>query len=331
MDMPQRAARLKEREFVMRNAVIAVCMAFAALCAAPLFSQVEGPQGGQGEAVVTVLPKHEGEVPPSVTNQDLSVKVDGKNATITKFKPFQSPNDRVELVVLIDGSARNSLGRQFDDIAQFINSLPPNVKMAIAYMENGQSVFAQPLSGDHAQVLRALHLPGGGTGVDSSPYFCLSDLAKHWPSNDPGARREVVMVTNGVDNYDRRFDPEDPYMQAAITDSVKAKLVVYAIYWADQGRINRTGMANNAGQNLLAEVTDATGGKNFWIGMGNPVTFEPYFEELTRRLKNQYELGFTSPLKGKPEVETLKLKLSAPGAEVNAPQQVLVVPRTEQN
>jgi hypothetical protein len=27
-------------------------------------------------------------------------------------------------------------------------------------------------------------------------------------------------------------------------------------------------------------------------------------------------------------VETMKLKLSAPGAEVNAPQQVLVVPRT---
>jgi len=257
------------------------------------------------------------------------VKIDGKNAKVTKWMPFQSPNDRVELVLLIDGSARNSLGRQFGDIEQFINSLPPNVKSSIAYMENGRSVFAQALTADHQRVLRALHLPGGGTGVDSSPYFCLSDLAKQWPSNDTGARREVVMVTNGVDNYNRRFDPEDPYMQAAITDSVKAKLVVYAIYWADQGFANGTAGANNAGQNLLVEVTEATGGKNFWIGMGNPVSFSPYLEEITRRLKNQYELGFTSPLKGKPEVETLKLKLSTPGAEVNAPQQVLVTPRTE--
>jgi hypothetical protein len=136
------------------------------------------------------------------------------------------------------------------------------------------------------------------------------------------------MVTNGVDNYDRRYDPDDPYMQAAITDSVKARMVVYAIYWADQGAANRTGYANNTGQNLLGLVTDATGGKSFWLGMGNPVSFEPYFEELTRRLNNQYELGFISPLKGKPEVETMKLKLSAPGAEVNAPQQVLVTPRT---
>jgi hypothetical protein len=313
----------------MKHAGMAVLMAFTALLAAPVFAQTEGQLGGQGTAVVTVLPKHDGEVPPSVANQDLSVKIDGKNAKVTKWAPFVSPNDRVELVVLIDSSARSSLGRQMDDIAQFVKSLPPNVKAAIGYMENGQTSFAAPLSGDHEQVLKALHLPGGSAGSSGSPYFCLSDLAKRWPSNDAGARREVVMVTNGVDNYERRFDPDDPYLQAAIKDSVRSRLVVYAIYWADQGLANSTGAADNAGQNLLASVTQATGGKSFWMGMGNPVSFEPYFEELTKRLKNQYELGFASPLKGKPEVETLKLKLSAPGAEVNAPQQVLVAPKSE--
>jgi hypothetical protein len=94
----------------------------------------------------------------------------------------------------------------------------------------------------------------------------------------------------------------------------------------DQGRANQTSYANNTGQNLMQEVTQATGGKSFWQGMGNPVSFDPYFEELTRRFRNQYELGFTTNLGSKPEVETFKLKLSAPGTEVNAPQQVLVVP-----
>ncbi|MGD0890115.1 MAG: hypothetical protein ABR923_01180 [Terracidiphilus sp.] len=313
----------------MKNAGIAVFFAMTALLAAPVFAQVEGQLGGQGEAVVTILPKHDGEVPASVANQDLSVKIDGKNAKVTKWAPFVSPNNRVELVLLIDSGARNSLGRQMDEIAQFIKILPPNVKAAIGYMENGNATFAGPLTADHDQVLKALHLPGGSAGSSASPYFCLSDLAKRWPSNDSGARREVVMVTNGVDNYDRRFDPDDPYLQAAVTDSVRARMVVYAIYWGDQGLANRTGAANNAGQNLLAEVTQATGGKSFWEGSGNPVSFEPYFDELSRRLKNQYELGFASPLKGKPEVETLKLKLSAPGTEVSAPQQVLVVPRTQ--
>jgi hypothetical protein len=313
----------------MKRAGIAICMTLAALLSAPVFAQTEGQLGGQGTAVVTVLPKHDGQVAPSVANQDLSLKIDGKNAKVTKWAPFVSPNDRVEMVLLIDSSARSSLGRQMDEMAQFIKNLPPNVKSAIGYMENGQTTFAAPLSGDHDQVLKALHLPGGSAGSASSPYFCLSDLAKRWPSNDMGARREVVMVTNGVDNYERRFDPDDPYVNAAMSDAAKARIVVYAIYWADQGLANSTGAANNAGQNLLAEVTQATGGKSFWQGMGNPVSFEPYFEDLTRRLKNQYELRFMSPLKGKAEVETLRLKLSAPGTEVNAPQQVLVVPRTE--
>jgi hypothetical protein len=282
--------------------------------------------GGQGQAVVTVLPKHEGELPASVTNRDLGVKVNGKNAKVTKWKQYESPGNNLELILLIDDSARSSLGRQMGDIAQFIKSLPPNVTAAVAYMQNGRAVFAAPLSADHDQVLRALHLPGGSAGANASPYFSLSDLAKNWPSKDPEARREVVMVTDGVDNYDRRLDLEDPYVQAAITDSVRARLVVYSIYWLNQGHADSTLSANNAGQNLLGAVTQATGGKSFWEGMGNPVSFEPYFDELTRRFRNQYELGFTSSLGNKPEVETLKLKLTAPGTEVDTPQQVLVVP-----
>jgi hypothetical protein len=193
-------------------------------------------------------------------------------------------------------------------------------------MENGRATFAAPLSADHEQVLRALHLPGGSPGYSSSPYFCLSELAQHWPSRDSEARREVVMVTDGVDRYQMHYDPEDPYVEAATTDAVKAHLVVYSIYWVNRGRADQTEYENNAGQNLLNEVTQATGGKSFWQGMGNPVSFEPYFDELTRRFRNQYELGFVSRLGGKPEVETLKLKLSAPGTEVDTPQQVLVVP-----
>jgi len=280
---------------------------------------------GVGQVVVTVLPKHEGDVAPSVANQDLSVKVNGKNAKVTKWTPFRS-DDRMELVLLIDDSARGSLGTQMEEIAHFIKTLPPNTKAAIAYMENGRATFAAPLTADHDQVLKALHLPGGGSATDSSPYFCLSDLAKRWPSNDAYARREVVMVTDGVDSYERRFDPEDPYVEAAMTDAVKARLVVNSIYWMGRGRADSTEYANNAGQNLLNEVTAATGGKSFWQGMGNPVSFEPYFDELTRRFHNQYELGFVTPMKGKPDVETFKLKLSAPGDEVDAPQQVLVMP-----
>ena len=71
-------------------------------------------------------------------------------------------------------------------------------------------------------------------------------------------------------------------------------------------------------------MTEATGGKNFWSGFGNPVSFEPYLEELTRRLRNQYELSFVTPFSGKPGVEQIRLKVNVSGAEVASPQQVFI-------
>jgi hypothetical protein len=193
-------------------------------------------------------------------------------------------------------------------------------------MQNGQALLAGPLTADPAQVLRGLHLTMGSPGANASPYFCLSDLANHWPSGNHAARREVLMVTDGVDNYNRQYNPDDPYVQAAVHDSVRAGLIIYSIYWQDRGRFNSTEYETNAGQNYLGQVAEATGGKSFWMGMGNPVSFEPFLDELTRRFRNQYELRFAVGLTGKPEVEPMKLKLSAPGTEVNAPEQVLVFP-----
>jgi hypothetical protein len=305
----------------MMNMRIAIWVtAGALLLAAPAFSQ----STGQGRAVVTVLSKQHGEPPASVSQQDVSIKVNGKPSVVTSWMPLKGPNDKLELVILIDSSARDSIGSQFGDIEHFVNGLPPNTKAAIAYMQNGRAVFAGSLTADHAQVLRALHLPAGSPGSSASPYFCLSDLAKHWPSGDRGSRREVVMVTDGVDNYQPELNLDDPYLQAAIADSVRAGLVVYSIYWINQGRASGTMYMENVGQSLLNEVTEATGGKNLWTGIGNPVSLQPFFEELARRLGNQYELGFSASLDRKPGDETLKLKVGGPELDVTAPKQVFV-------
>lgn len=282
-------------------------------------------QPGHGQAVVTVLPQ--GNAPAAnLQQQQVSIKVDGKTSSVTGFQALSGDNSPVEMVILIDGAARASLGSQMGDIQHFVQGLPANTSASIAYMMNGQAVLTGPLSTDHAEVLRGLHIPSGGVpGVSASPYFCLSDLAKRWPSNNRQARREVVMVTDGVDYYDMRYDPQDPYLQAAINDSVRAHLTVYSIYWRNMGRLDNHMGPTDAGQNLLIQLTEATGGNNYWQGYGNPVSLQPYLEDIARRLNNQYEVSFMAPSKDKPQIESFKLKLNAPGAKVNAPQQVLVL------
>jgi len=289
-----------------------------------MFAQNENE--GQGEATVTVLPKQTSASPTNVSQQAVEISVNGRKTGLSTWQPLRGDNAPVAVVLLIDEGARTSLGREMDDITHFVQKLPPNVKFAIGYMENGRAALAGPLTTNHTDALKGLRLPMGQPGESGSPYFCLSDLAKHWPSNDLEARREVIMITDGVDYYERQYDPQDPYLQASIRDSVRAHLVVYAIYWRNSGVLDRTAYANYDGQNLLSQIAQATGGNSYWIGFGNPVTLQPYFDDFDRRLQNQYELGFTVPLRGKAEEETLKIKVNAPATSVTAPQQVWIAP-----
>lgn len=294
----------------------------ALLLAAPLLMAQANEDQGKGQAIVTVLPSHGDEAPANLNAQDLMLKVNGKAATVTNFTPLR--NGPLEVVIMIDSGARTSMATQLSEIGDFVKNLPPDAKVAIAYMENGVASMTGPLTTDHNAALKGLHIPAGVPGEDASPYFCLSDLAKHWPSQDRSARREVVMITDGVDYYDPRFDPQDPYMQAAIHDAVRNNLVVYSIFWENKGRYDRTMMGNNSGQNLLLQVAQGTGGNSYWEGLGNPVSFHPFFQDLLRRFQNQYEVSFTAPLKNKPEVEDMKLKVNGVSGKVDAPNQVYV-------
>lgn len=304
---------------MLRPRILTAILLASALGAAPLLAQ-ENTVSAQ--TVVTVVPKS-GEAAP-LQKQDLKVWANGKQSEITSWQPLRGDNAGLEFVVLIDDSARTGLGLQLSDLAKFIQAMPPTTLAGVAYMQNGRAAFVQNLTADHALAAKALRLTNGVPGGNASPYFCLSDLAKRWPSENRKNRREVLMITDGVDRYNLRYDPDDPYLQAAITDSQRAGIIVYSIYYRDAGRLDRTNYETNAGQNLLSQVAQATGGNLYWQGLSNPVSFEPFLTDLNRRLENQYELGFTAPAKSKPELVELKLKSDIAHINVYAPQKVPV-------
>jgi hypothetical protein len=308
----------------MRSGIYVAMAATLLFAAAPGCLPLAAQQLGQGRTTVTVLPHNKEAGPANISSRDFAVHVDGRLAQVTNWT--QSAQSPLELVLLIDGSARASLGIHLQEIAQFVRALPPNTRVGIAYMMLGKAMFVAPLSTNRAQVLKELRLPIGVPGVESSPYFCLSSLAKHWPSQDTSARREVVMITDGVDRYELQYNGSDPYLQAAIANATRAHLIVYTIFWSSEGWINTTGYEKNAGQNLLLQLTSTTGGESYWFGPGVPVTFTPYFDDMLRRFQNQYELGVSAPLGQKPEMEAMKLKLSAPGSKVIAPKKIYIAP-----
>jgi hypothetical protein len=287
-------------------------------------------QEGEAQAIATILPSHTNEQRPNVQKQDVKLaKINGKASQVAGLYYLHGSRNPVELVILIDSDARTSLGTQMSDIQKFVQEMPPNTKMAIAYMINGVAQIASPLSSDPAQVLKGLHLTMGPPGISASPYFCISDLAKHWPSNNGSARREAVVISDGVDYYDMRYDPEDPYVHAAIDDSVRAGVMVYFLYWKNVGLADRFMGPQDAGQNLMLMLTAATGGYSYWEGYGNPVSFLPYFNDIRRRMDNQYLVSMSAPTNDARRYEHLELKIAVPNAKVDTPQEVYVRPQSQ--
>jgi hypothetical protein len=296
------------------------------LLVGPLFVVLAGSALAQetstANAVVTAVPKKGEDVGP-IPKQAITAYENRKEQTLTGWVPLQGSRAGLQLVILLDDASRGSLGLQLKDLADFVTGLPPTTQVAIGYMRNGAANMVQNFTTDHAQAAQAFRLPTGGAGINGSPYFCLSDLVKHWPNSDVNLRREVIMVTDGIDRYSgRRFDPEDPYVRSAITDAQKAGVIVFSIYYRGTGRLDRSFGATDGGQNYLTQVSGDTGGKVYLEGFGNPVSFAPFLSDIQRKLQNQYELSFESA--GKPGLQQLRVKTSQPNTNLLFPAQVPV-------
>src|SRR6204780_2149669 len=297
--------------------VVGVCCAL--LGALPPLSAQET---NTASAIVTVISKS-AEDGTTVPKQTMSVYENRKLQEVAGWVPLRGERCGLQLVVLLDDSSRGNLGLQLNEIRSFITGLPPTTQVAIGYMRNGAPNLAQNFTSDHAQAVRAIRLPTGTPGINGSPYFCLSSLVKHWPGGDSNVRREVIMVTDGVDRYSGgRYDPEDPYVQAATSDAQKAGVIVYSIYYRGAGRFDRNQLVTDGGQNYLTQVSGSTGGKVYLEGFGNPVSFAPFLSDIQRKLQNQYELTFVSS--AKPGLESISVKTTQPNTKLEWPSRVQV-------
>jgi hypothetical protein len=192
-----------------KNCVLAnVFVAVTGICGVPsLPAQTPASTGIPVHTVVTVESRH-GSTTPDVSREDVLVHEGKERDTVTEWIPAHGDSAALEFFILLDDGSNVSLGSQLEDIRQFILAQPASAKVGLAYMQNGIAKIAQNPTSDHEQVAKALRLPLGAPGVNGSPYFSLSDLVKRWPAGAP--RREVLMVSDGIDRYYGSGDYLDP-------------------------------------------------------------------------------------------------------------------------
>jgi hypothetical protein len=313
---------MKKSGFLTHTVLSLVTVLSAGGC---LFSQ-QVPAGGDVPAhlVVTVEPHHGHDVPP-INREDVMVYEGKERDQVTDWVPAQGEHAALELFILLDDGSNASLGTQLQDIRKFIEAQPPSTLVGIAYMQNGVAKVEQAPTNDHAQAVKALRLPMGMRGANGSPYFSLPDLIKRWP---PGkARREVFMVSDGIDLYYGSGDLNDPYVQEAIEATQRAGILVSAIYSPGVGHFGHSYWQTYWGQLYLSELAEKTGGEGYYIGFnGPPVSFEPYLEDFARRLTNQYLLTFLAKPPKKAGLVPVKLRTEVKNADLISADRVYVAP-----
>jgi len=302
---------------------LAVMGLVLSLSSSPGFAQDQPAfPGVRTRVVVSVEPRHGKEV-PTVRAEDVVVMQGKQHDKVLEWKPVQAPDVGVEVFIFIDDSlSPTEIGAKLNDLRDFINAQPANVRIGIGYMRNGTAVIAQNATPDHELSTKAMRLTIGDGGASPSPYFALEDLLKRWP---PGNRaREVIMISDGIDRFWDGTGLDDPYLNSAIEEAQRGSVVVNALYAHGEGHLGHSPWRINWGQNYLSELADATGGEAYYLGNDTAPSFQPYLKGLTERISHQFLLTFEAQPGKKSGFERIKLSTEVPNAELVTQRQVYV-------
>lgn len=274
--------------------------------------------GAFGQHLVVTAEGRRGAVPPEVVKDDVSVEVNKRPVRVEKWIPLRGDHANLELYIVIDDGEDSDLGLQFGSLKAFVNGQPGTTRIGLAYLRNGAANIAAPLTTDRVALVKALRLPLGEPGIAASPYMGISDLVKKWSA--AGARREVLLISSGIDDWSPP-DPQNPYLLKAISDAQRAEILVHSIYYAGAGHMGHSPWRVNWGQNYLAELGDETGGEAYWQGSISPVSFDPYLQDLTERLQNQYLMTLGSD-NTKGGLEPVRVTTSVSGVSLVAASKI---------
>ena len=318
----QRRARIEQlrgrsKTMKFRQSVMMAMMAVGVSCAATI------PNAQETEIVVTLRAASGHGEPKLLEAGDIKVEVSGTSTPVVGLKRLSGNLADTQLFVLLDDSTRSSsLGTQLPELKRFIESLPATTQIAVGYMRNGTFGMVQTFTADHQKAADALRLPMGIPGGNASPYFALADLAKHWPSKEPADRRAVLMLTDGVDRYYGNSIEDDPYVDEAIHDTLKNRVMVYSIYLRGAGFYGRGAWSTDFAQSRLMDVSDETGGHAYFEDFTDPVSISPFLKDFEERLSNQYQITIQA-LNGK-GIQPIKVRTELPGVKIQAPKRVYV-------
>jgi hypothetical protein len=206
---------------------------------------------------------------------------------VTDVLPLQGDHAALEFYILIDERLNPNQQMLFDGLRRFAAHMDPATSVGIAYMYNGEVRIAQVPTPDHDLAVRALQASAGTESAGANPYTSQPTT----PSAPAGLRREVLMVTDGMDRFEDIGD-SNMFINEAVADAESAGVLVYSLYAPAQGPAADAPALIHWGRTYLAELAGQTGGEACTTTPLTPEELDGCFASLTRSLRNQYRVTF---------------------------------------
>jgi VWFA-related protein len=226
---------------------------------------------------------------------DLQFKEDKEDQVILSIRSVT--NTPLAIAVLIQDDLTPDTNLKLNELRKFIRELPAGSRVMTAYMRSGALQVRQKFTEDLEKAAKSLRIvTGSSAAAPSSPYYQLEEALKRFDAL-PTGRRAVLMVSDGLD-ISRGVESSTPSqsldLDRAILRAQRKSVAVYSFYSPSITTGNENSLLVLNGQGSLNRLSEETGGRAFFQGTIAPISFEPFFEDLTRALNRQFALTYLS-------------------------------------
>lgn len=223
------------------------------------------------------------------------VKEDKEEQEILSIRSVS--NTPLALAILIQDDLDSATNLQLNDLKKFIKGLPEDSRVMVAYLRSGKMQVRQKFTNNLEKAADSLRIIVGSSSVaPRNPYDGVVDALKRF-DGQPTGRRAILLISDGLDvsnGVDSSSPPLSNDLDRAILSAQRNSVAVYSIY----SPATYTSSGNSSlilnGQGSLSKLSKETGGKAFYQGSIAPISFQPFFRDLSLSLNRQFALTYLS-------------------------------------
>lgn len=211
-----------------------------------------------------------------------------------KSKGARRISEPLNLAILVQDDLVSRVGNEIEATREFIRELPAGSRVMVGYLTSGSLQVRQEFTEDLERAGRALRIPAGTeTSSPYNPYVEVIEALRHFEAEGKN-RNAVLLISDGLD-VSRGFDSFTSInsidMERAVREAKRRNVAVYSFYAPAVGLSSSNRQAVSYGQGALNRLSEETGGRAFFQGTSF-VSFNPYFERLSRTLNEERQVGY---------------------------------------